>query len=280
MTPVLYWNILRDGLFLVKLGVVCTVASKKESADSPASRSRAHPLIDLKTACGLLRSELAGMGELSRGDLASRLGYRRADGGNAARKLAALGHYGLIQRESGAYVLSERGSHMQSLPSDSTVFRRLLRNALEEPVLFRRILEYYIPLGRIPAPAELAPVLTGDRFGITRTASTEAAEVFWRSAVFAEVVTNAGDFVEASSEGKRVLQQSEDEGKTRYPIPLPQRRFAYLEMPAEFDREDISILTKLLDGLVEGLRANVGLGQVHPIEARSRSLKGSHRPQE
>jgi hypothetical protein len=232
-------------------------------------------LIDLKTACDLLRVDLSGMGsELqSREALATRFGYQSAGGGVAARKIAALGHYGMIIRTSGGYILSDSGRHLQSLSTKSPEFKRLLRSALEEPVLFRHVLEHYRPFGRVPAPSELASVLTRDRFGITRAASIDAAEVFWRSAKFAGALAPEGTFIDPPSPEIQLAQQNDlgqiDGGKEtslRYSIPLPSRRFAHFEMPPQFDAEDVQTLCKFLDGLLEALRANVGLGQVASIK--------------
>jgi hypothetical protein len=250
------------------------VSPQKSPPEDRATRSRAYPLIDLKTACDLLRIDLFGMSEpQSREALATKFGYHSAGGGVAARKIAALGHYGIMIRASSGYILSDSGRHLQSLPANSPEFKRLLRSTLEEPVLFRRVFEHYRPFGRVPAPSELAPVLTREKFGITGAASNDAAEVFWRSARFAGALTPEGAFIDSLSTETRHASQNDlgqvdgEQGPPlRYLIPLPSRRFALFEMPSQFDAEDVETLDNFLDNLLEGLRANVGLGRVTSIK--------------
>lgn len=248
---------------------------QKQSPEDIAPRSRACPLIDLRTACALLRTELSGMGKepQRREALTARLGYHSTGGGIAARKVAALAHYGILVRTSDGYALSDNGRYLQRLPESSPEYRRLLRSTLEIPALFRRILEHYRPVGKIPPARELAPVLTGEQFGITGTASADAAEVFWRSALYSGVLTSEGEFIDPQLAGARLPQQKApppnavrgDAQLTDYKIPLPNGRFAYFHVPQELDLEDVKILGKVLDGLLDGYRANVGFGQLAPI---------------
>src|SRR5690349_8145864 len=106
-------------------------------------RSTAYPVLDLPTAYRILRRDLSDLGtaELTRDQLAKRLGYQAAVGGLAARKIGALVHYGLLNRRADRYGLSPLGLRLQSLDLDSSEFPSAIRAALERPALFRSLLE-------------------------------------------------------------------------------------------------------------------------------------------
>jgi hypothetical protein len=260
------------GTFWVRNGAVCTMSPQRDRLLASPVRSRAYPLIDLRQACGLLRGRLTEIGNeaLSRGVLISRLGYKSSGGGIAARTVAALAHYGLLIRANGGYTLSDRGRYLQSFSDNSLEFKRLLRASLETPLLFRRILDSHRPKGKVPLPPQLAPMLIAKDFGITQGACMEAAEVFWKSALFAEVLTADGLFVDPPSLVTQtappldVARSPNDGGAEvlRYPIPLAGRRFAYFETPADLSLDDFRRLSTVIENLLDGLSANLGLGQV------------------
>jgi hypothetical protein len=246
-------------------------------------RSRAYPLVDLETAFDILRRQLGPWGEeaLDRHDLAARLGYSTGDGGKAARKIAALVHYGLLDRSGGQYRLSRLGRRILDLPPGSAETQSALRTALERPALFRSVLALYQPEWR--SPGNLARALATE-FGITVRASFDAAEAFLRSAHFAGALADDGRRLDAlqpspASEQERPgdasAQRSGAESK-RIELLLSDRKSAWLEIPTGMDRKDVKMLAQALEDVLPRVSAHLGLddgAEVRPFRRRSTSLR-------
>ncbi len=230
-------------------------------------RSRAYPILDLGSAQEILRGRLADLGNsrLNRDALAEILGYSSGKGGVAARKASSLVQYGMLDCQSGHYQLSRLGHRLQGLSTGTEELFRVIRFALESPVLFRSILSRYRPQGRIPE--DLARVLT-EHYGITERASEDAEGVFIRSAMFAEVLDAEGRFLEASASPapprrelaplleRRIDAPSGPESPKPpegYPVPLTAGRVATLEFPPQVSVEELETLeTKLLSDIQSG----------------------------
>jgi len=240
-------------------------------------RSRAYPAIDLATAYGLLRQPLMGVGteELERKEVACRLGYATGDGGIAARKIAALAHYGLLERlPLGRYRLSRRGLFVQNLRPENPRLQSALQEILGQPVLFRQLLERYWGADRIPA--DLPRVLTTE-YGITAKASVEAATVFLRSARFAGLLSPEGALASvegdsgeeglAAAQPREVPQLGMDTAATDLPVlsndrlelRLTHRKSAWLEIPPSMTARDLEILIERLDLEVRRLGEYLGI---------------------
>jgi hypothetical protein len=178
--------------------------SRKDGVMSK-QRSRAYPGVTLRVACGLLRERLGNLGSewVERGALAVLLGYQTGEGGIAARKIAALVHFGLLERSEKGYRLSDAGKKIQEVAESSPEFLDTVRSALKKPALFAGILARFRSGGRIPRQ-ELRRVLT-EELGITEQAREDAAEVFVESARFAGVLGPDGTLLDLSAErGPRV----------------------------------------------------------------------------
>jgi hypothetical protein len=232
-------------------------------------RSRAYPGIDLETAEGILRRQLATVGSetLERPDLASRLGYSSGKGGTGARKIAALVHYGLVHRSSDRFRLGHLGQKLLTSAPGSPKASNVLRSALEHPVLFRGILERYQPEGRIPS--SLAEVLTSN-FGITVRASLDAADIFLRSARFAGILAEDGRFLEA-------IQEMGEHGiRKRLELLLPGRKSAWLDIPDGMSRKDLVVLTQALEVQLAQLSIHLGLeesAEIRQFRKRATTLR-------
>lgn len=224
-------------------------------------RSRSYPVVDLEGALELLGG-LASL-EAEKADrktLTKLLGYTSGSGGVAARKVGALVQYGLIDRHAGSYCLSLRASRLRRASNGSAEYRAAVQATLERPPLFGWILERYRRTGRIPD--NLDEVLARE-YGVTARASQEAANVFLRSARFADVLDFEGNFVEASSSpaintrkpldgGKPTTVQAPaasdtpDTWKGRLDLPLTNRRTAWLVFPSILTEEDVEVLERRL----------------------------------
>ncbi|HXU30284.1 MAG TPA: hypothetical protein VN851_06895 [Thermoanaerobaculia bacterium] len=208
-------------------------------------RSNAYPIFDLAVAYRILRQDLAdlGAGEFDRSTIFSRLGHTAEVSGGAARKVAALVQYGLLDYRGGLYGLSALGLRLQRLKLGDPEFRSATSACLECPTLFRAILERFRSEGRIPQ--DLAQHLSA--FRIMTKASTEAAGVFWRSALFADVLTTDGrltlspdpNFAPAPRTKARATPTEEVRD---IPMLLAKGRQGILRIPGNLSREDFLAL--------------------------------------
>ena len=241
------------------------------------NRSRAYPAITLEDAYHLFFqiSPSLGQDSIERANLARLIGYRSASGGLGARKIAALVHYGFLDRRGGAYALSDFGAYFRSLDQESTEFRRALCSALRRPVLFKELLDKYEPGGEVPR--DLKTCLEGNH-GITARASGEVERIFVASGHFAAVFDEAGQFVssgprtgvrdEVGSKSQfRVLQGSrtrpiQGPEPLEWKIPLSGGKSCELivKLPLDLTEEDFSLLNTLLPlhaAYIKGLRPPV-----------------------
>ncbi len=247
-----------------------------------SERSRAYPGIDLETAEGILCRQLSEVGgeTLERSDLASKLGYSSGKGGTAARKIAALVHYGLLDRSSDRFCLSPLGLKLLACLPGSPERQSFLRSALERPVLFRSILDRYRPEGRIPS--SLAQMLSTD-FGITARVMTDAADIFFRSARFVGILANDGRFLETvlprvigEQEPSKAEPLTPEITRKRLELLLSDRKSAWLEIPTEMSRKDLGILAQALEVQLAQLSIYLGLeegAEIRPFRKRPNALR-------
>lgn len=171
------------------------------------TRSRAYPAMPLGQAVDALRSvegALSG-GTCDRDALASALGYRAA--GVGARKVAALGHFNLVERVGGLYQMSRLGRRIVSPISDRDRQAALVE-AFMATVVFREVYEAYRRIRKFPR--DLAAVLERDH-GIVKSVAGEVAQVILESGVYAGILDVRGYYV-----GTDDVDASNDSG-----IPSP-----------------------------------------------------------
>jgi hypothetical protein len=157
-------------------------------------RSRAYPVLPLGEALRLLdlQTKLLGWGRRDRDAIAKAFGYISGNSGIAARKIAALTHFGLLELRNGLYSpthLAERV--LEEMKGDGSKAAR--QEACLSPVLFREIIHRYEPVGRVPR--RLSLTLSLDH-GIQEQVADEVAQVFMESAVYAGILESDGVFRE------------------------------------------------------------------------------------
>jgi len=226
-------------------------------------RSRAYPALALEDGKRMMGEILArlGTGSFSREVLGEILGYSNARGGPGARKIAALAQFGFLRRRAGLY--SPTTLAREAVESGSEAARRAaLNRALRQPPLFGALLDRYLPQGRVPS--QLAAVLWRD-YGITRKASSVAAETFCKSARFAGVLDRNGAFLpdhpvrseQGLDPGLAANRQATGdlngdlapEPEQRFEFALTRGLVARLFLPLDLCRRDLEIVRRQLDFL-------------------------------
>lgn len=208
------------------------------------ARSTAYPVLDLAAAYRILRQDLAALGsaEFDRDEIAKKIGYHDGLGGLAARKVGALVHYNILVRRGSRYGLSPLGLRLQDLDIRDVEFSSTIRAALEQPTLFRMILDRYRGVGRVPG--SLASDLAA--LGITEKASADAEQIFRNSALFAGVLDTEGVFSSKpiASVAAEVVQNengkidTEISNTIEIPLILRKGRLGKLILPQPFSAQD------------------------------------------
>lgn len=247
------------------------------------SRSRAHPAITLREAVEGLETVVTvlGPGPRDRDALARALGYTSGSTGIAARKIAAMAHFGLLDRRAGLYEPS-RLAHRILHPTDDADRRAALREAFLRPPVFQEVADKYEPEGQVPQV--LAYALATDH-GITDSAKDHAADVFMSSAQYAGVLTADGVFLRprlwsAESGGGRVVAIAQgrsgagsdraDRGSAAGSPEAERQIFrlhlsegmAELSLPRRLSRNDLEVLRRQF----EVLEAQVADQPAAPLE--------------
>lgn len=150
------------------------------------NRSAAYPSTGLAEAVEQLKmihNDL-GKGPFDRDSAAKSIGYNGVSGASAS-KIAALVHYGLIQRVGSGYIETDLGTSIV-LSFDQEEESRALLEAFKSPTLFSKLLSDF---GGKALPAKLEVILVR-QYRITEQASKDAAKAFRESAEFVGVLKN------------------------------------------------------------------------------------------
>jgi hypothetical protein len=239
---------------------------------SEPSRSRAYPAIDLQEALEMLQKVTYGLGwgEHDRDAIAQALGYSSGSSGAAIRKIAALAHYGALQRKQGSYSPTLLARTLLD-PKSKAELQVALQKAFLNPALFREIVEAYLPDGKVPRL--LAHTLRIHR--IASNAAEEVARVFMASAQFAGILAADGVFeasyLESTGNRPAVKPQSlsleesatepspaekREEQEQELKISLTDGKFGYIRLPRRLNDQDIRILKKQIEVLETQVDAN------------------------
>lgn len=148
-------------------------------------RSKAYPgapLEDCIRYTSQIKKEL-GRGSHDRESLAKAMGFGTVSGA-VSPKIAALVHFGFLNRTASGYELSDESKSITD-PIDERERAQAIRVAFSRPYLYQEIINKFEVDGKIPSqlPTHL------HRFhGITDAASSSAAEIFVASGRFAGVL--------------------------------------------------------------------------------------------
>ncbi|WP_216725668.1 hypothetical protein [Thiorhodococcus drewsii] len=238
-----------------------------ETATKRARRSPNYPQQPLNWAVetGLKLLDKEGVHAVPPDVVAANLGYKDANNGSAARVLANLKAFGIIQKAPGGkLVVSKDVQRFKLHPADADR-AALIHQWLNKPLLFSKLLEKYD--GNLPSDRALVFELV-DEHGFLESAAQSAIEVFRASLKYAEQfsagVTNdvaQEDAVEDEHQEIEVAVAAPPKrssvpapvhvGSTshsvpvaavregvRYPIRLAGGRMAWIEVPDPFYEAD------------------------------------------
>lgn len=259
-------------------------------SDSPPSkqtreRSKAYPgcaLEDCVRFVGMIKKAL-GRGTHDRESLAKAMGFSTVSGA-VSPKIAALVHFGLMERTSSGYELSALSRSITD-PLDESERRKAIREAFALPTLYQEIIAKFEPDGKIPS--QLATHL--HRFhGITDAASTQAAEIFVSSGRYAVALDEFNNITRSEPHESKVVSEAPTaslsaetaqalpptipvvqqpptpiivplqtpSGHQRFEFAITQGRAVVLTVPADLNAKDIRIIRKQIE-LLE-LQAGIG----------------------
>jgi hypothetical protein len=242
----------------------------------PGVRSKAYPAIDLGTAvrrAEQLQKNLGNNGWYTRQVVATGMGYKSLSG-VATRAIAALVHFGLLERRKDTYKLSDLATHI-TLPISEEDKQEALLAALREPELYRELLNTF---GDGPLPGALPNVLAHS-YGINPNASQHAANAFIASAEIAGVLRD-GVF-KSESNPKTGVSADELYGDEEH-INDDGRPSAQNQVKSQPNYEDNTIVRRLPSGILIGFPADLDFAvmtgqfgvQIMAIEDKAQELLG------
>ena len=161
------------------------MSDEKEKTKQTKDRSVAYPGVPLSEAIGFtskLRDSL-GKGPYSRDEAAKALGHSKLTG-PAARKVAALVHYGLLERSGNTYSQSQLSQDILKPVSDE-LKSAAIKKAAVRPRLFQKLCQKF---GGQALPSMLQNILI--REGISEGAADEVVRIFTETMKFAELLVN------------------------------------------------------------------------------------------
>lgn len=169
-------------------------------------RSVAYPGINIEKAIELsakLSSEL-GKGPYSRSDAAHGIGHLKLSG-PAARKIAALVHYGLLERSGNTYAQSVLAQEIVS-PVNEEEKLVAIGKAVRNPKLFSTLLQQF--------QGQALPTMLGNiliRKGISPSVSEEAANIFRESLKFSGLLHNGVVSFQEDKISDQINEESDDD---------------------------------------------------------------------
>lgn len=176
------------------------MSEEKTKTKQTKDRSVAYPGVLLSEAIDLtskLRDAL-GKGPYSREEAAKALGHSKLTG-PAARKVAALVHYGLLERSGNTYSQSQLAQDILKPVSDE-LRNAAIKKAALQPKLFQKLCHKF---GGQALPSMLQNILI--REGISEAAADDVVRIFTETMLFAELLVNG-------VLAKPAMEDSEGEG--------------------------------------------------------------------
>ena len=204
-----------------------------QSPDRKEERGPKTPGVSLGTAVQLLRQvkDGVGFGKAARENVVKAMGYGSLNG-RSNRALAALIHFGLLDRAGDAAVeISPLGKQVL-LPRDAEETARALADAAMRPALYKKLFARFQGTG---LPSLLSNILVRE-FGVLPTTSEEVAKIFRETVTDAALLRNgvlhtsvedgsAGEDTSPALEKADGVSDEEEAGSVDDGRPLqPQRR--------------------------------------------------------
>lgn len=161
------------------------MSKENETTKSLKERSVAYPSVTLGDAIDFTTKlrEALGKGPYSRNEAAKALGHAKLSG-PAARKVAALVHYGLLVRSGNAYNQTQLAQDIIMPLSDEQKNEAVVK-AVRSPRLFEKLIQKY---GGQALPTMLQNVLV--REGVSESAANEVVRIFTESIKHAGLLVN------------------------------------------------------------------------------------------
>lgn len=191
--------------------------SDSPPSKQPRERSKAYPgcaLEDCVRFTSMIKKAL-GRGTHDRESLAKAMGFSTVSGA-VSPKIAALVHFGLLERTGSGYELSALSRSITD-PLDEGERRKAVRDAFALPTLYQEIIDKFELDGKIPS--HLATHL--HRFhGITDSASTQAAEIFVSSGRYAGALDESNNIMRADLQETKVVGEVLADRTTAEPVQV------------------------------------------------------------
>lgn len=186
----------------------------KENAQTGKEREERGPKtpgVPLGAALQLLRQvrDGVGFGRAGRETVVKALGYNSLNG-RSNRVLAALIHFGLLERSGEAAVQISSLGKQVLLPRDDVETRKALLEAASRPTLYKKLFARFQGHG-LPA---LLPNILVREFGVLPSSSEEVAKVFRDSMTDAGLLRNGVLHAELEAGGESVDESSASAGLT------------------------------------------------------------------
>jgi hypothetical protein len=184
-------------------------------------RSAPHPRYSLQQAEKLAKAAFdIGPRNRDQDKVAQKAGYKNSNNGSYSTLRATANQFGLITFEGALLSVSEEWIEVFS-GDDPIAYRSARQAAMRRPDLYKQLLEDYNNR-QLPAVERLAQQLhINQKYGILKDASVVAAEVFYESAAYAEMLNEKGyikpfnDDANAVSEMKDINKKETSGGSNR-----------------------------------------------------------------
>lgn len=187
--------------------------TNKISPKKQRERSTAYPSSSLEEALELtkqLRDKL-GVGPHKRSAAAVGIGYSGVNGASAA-KIAAMTHFGLLDRTSDTYTISDTAKRILFPISEEDRMIAIIE-AARQPQLYSQLLEKYAG-ERIPS---MLQNILHINHGVSVSAAPSAADTFIKSMRFARLMDD-NDILSGSTPAINMVQPEK-----KYEIATPQK---------------------------------------------------------
>lgn len=225
-------------------------------------RSRAYPSIALREAVEILplAARACRRQARDRGFLARALGYSGGLSGVAARKIAALCHFGFLECRNSLYYPTALAQHISEQVPRASGPHPLLVRAFFEVDLFRDIVDFYGADEHLPHEFERRL----DELGISDSARAEVGRIFVSSAEYAGILAPDGRFLQAIRRQKpesSAVTPAADLATFSVGVPaqlpdtqsfrlsLTGSKFAELTCSWELSEDDLALIRKQLEVL-------------------------------